>query len=629
MTVDQRPWRASSPGSEADAVVGIVLDGRYEIVDRIARGGMATVYVALDRRLERQVAVKVMHAHLAEDPGFVARFHREARAAARITHPNVVAVYDQGQDAGHVFLVMELVAGKTLRELLREHGALSPERALALLEPVAAALAAAHAQGIVHRDVKPENVLLGDDGRVLVADFGLARAIEASPLTQTTGLMLGTVAYLSPEQVRTGNADARSDVYAAGVTLFEMVTGATPFTGDTPLSVAYQHTHDDVPAPSSRRSGVPGVVDALVRDTTARDAEERLADGAALLDAVRRTRRAVAAGTGSATLALPREDQQTVALIGPAASPTATKAKPSPAPAEPTRRRRGRLIAIALALVTLLAGLGGWWFGYARYSREPGVHGLSRDAAITRLQAAHLHPVVAATGAYSDDVPAGSVVRQSPGEGSRVTKGQTVTLTLSLGPQLFAVPAIAPGTSTTDATNALAAVNLVSAHGVDVYSDTVPKGSVVSTDPAAGQPLRAGSTVKLSLSRGPQPVTLPDATGADPHDLQAQLKALNLKVTRKDEASDTVPQGQVTRLDPASGQQVLPGSTVVMYVSTGPPFVDLPDVRGENIADASAQLTALGFHVQTYAVFGDTVTEMSPGPGKARKGSTVRLLAGF
>ncbi|HVU75148.1 MAG TPA: protein kinase, partial [Mycobacteriales bacterium] len=266
-----------------DAVVGIVLDGRYEIVERLAQGGMATVYVALDRRLDRHVAVKVMHAHLADDPDFVARFHREARAAARITHPNVVAVYDQGQDAGHVFLVMELVSGRTLRALLREHGTLPPERALALLEPIAAALAAAHAQGIVHRDVKPENVLLGDDGRVLVADFGLARAIETSPLTQTTGLMLGTVAYLSPEQVRTGNADARSDVYAAGVTLYEMVTGAAPFTGDTPLAVAYQHTHDDVPAPSTAQPGTPAVVDELVRTTTARDPSGRLADGAVLL----------------------------------------------------------------------------------------------------------------------------------------------------------------------------------------------------------------------------------------------------------------------------------------------------------------------------------------------------------
>jgi serine/threonine-protein kinase len=277
----------------------------------------------------------------------------------------------------------------------------------------------------------------------------------------------------------------------------------------------------------------------------------------------------------------------------------------------------------------VLAGIAGWWFGYARYSREPGVRGLTRQAAITRLQAAHLHPVIAPGGAYSDDVPAGAVVRQSPGEGARVTHGQTVTLTLSLGPQLFAVPAVAPGTTTADASAQLAAAHLVAAHGTDVYSDTVPKGTVVSTDPPAGTQLRAGTPVSLALSRGPQPVTLPDATGADPKDLAHRLKDLKLKVARKEEASDTVPEGQVTRLDPASGQQVLPGSTVTMYVSTGPPFVDLPDVRGENIDDAAAQLEGLGFVVKTYAVFGDTVTEMSPSPGKARKGSTVRLLAGF
>ena len=639
-----------------DAVVGIVLDGRYEIVERIAQGGMATVYVGLDRRLERQVAVKVMHAHLAEDPGFVARFHREARAAARITHPNVVAVYDQGQDAGHVFLVMELVAGRTLRALLREHGSLPSDRALALLEPIAAALSAAHAQGIVHRDVKPENVLLGDDGRVLVADFGLARAIETSALTQTTGLLLGTVAYLSPEQVRSGNADARSDVYAAGVTLFEMVTGSAPFTGDTPLSVAYQHTHDDIPAPSSVRAGTPTVVDELVRATTAREPDERLKDGAALLDSVRRTRRAIATGIGSATIALPREDQQTIALGAPGlpVAPAAPARAPRPsrgearearrrekhvaagfaprAPRPPRRswrQRRGLIIAIVLVVLTVIAGTGGWWFGYARYSREPGVHGLSQTAAIARLQQAHLHPVVAADGAYSDDVDKGSVVRQSPGEGARVTDGQTVTLTLSLGPQLFPVPLIAPGTTTDAAKAALAAVNLKSAHGTDVYDPTIPKGFVVATDPVAGQQLRAGTTVKLILSRGPEPVTLPDAANANPDDLEKQLTDAKLKVVRKEESSDTVDEGKVTRLDPPSGKQLLPGKTVTMYVSTGKPFVDLPDVRGERLDDAASQLSALGFDVKTYSVFGDTVTEMSPGPGQVRKGSEVRLLAGF
>ena len=239
----------------ADPLLGRLLDDRYEIRRRLAVGGMATVYAAIDTRLDRPVAVKVMHPALAADEEFVARFRREAKAAARLSSPTVVNVTDQGQDGGTVFLVMELVEGRTLRDVLRAEGALPPAEALAVLDPILEALAAAHAAGYVHRDVKPENVLIADDGRIKVGDFGLARAVDASPLTATTGLLLGTVAYLAPEQVRRGVADARTDVYAAGVLLFEMLTGRPPYEGDTAISVAYQHLHDRVPAPSAIEPG--------------------------------------------------------------------------------------------------------------------------------------------------------------------------------------------------------------------------------------------------------------------------------------------------------------------------------------------------------------------------------------
>jgi serine/threonine protein kinase len=265
-----------------DLLVGRLLDGRYRLDSPIARGGMATVYTATDTRLDRTVAVKVMRPALAEDPDFVARFAREARAAARLHSPEVVAVHDQGTDAetGTAYLVMEYVEGRTLRDVIRDRGALPPARALTLLEPVLRALAAAHDAGIVHRDVKPENVLLGDDGRVKVADFGLARAVETSNLTATTGLLIGTVAYLAPEQVEHGTADTRTDVYAAGILLWEMLTGTPPYDADSPLSVAYRHVHDDVPppsqvAPGSRRrstpscSGPPGATPPPVRWTPA------------------------------------------------------------------------------------------------------------------------------------------------------------------------------------------------------------------------------------------------------------------------------------------------------------------------------------------------------------------------
>src|SRR4051794_15943326 len=279
----------------ADPLLGRLLDGRYEIRRRVATGGMATVYAAIDTRLDRPVAVKVMHPALAADEEFVARFRREAKAAARLSSPTVVNVTDQGQDGGTVFLVMELVEGRTLRDRLRSEGPLAPAEALAVLEPVLEALAVAHAAGYVHRDVKPENVLIADDGRIKVGDFGLARAVDASPLTATTGLLLGTVAYLAPEQVRRGVADARTDVYASGVLLFELLTGRPPFEGDTALSVAYQHLHDRVPAPSTLRPDVPGELDELVRAATEPDPDDRPVDAEALLEDVRH----VAAELGS------------------------------------------------------------------------------------------------------------------------------------------------------------------------------------------------------------------------------------------------------------------------------------------------------------------------------------------
>ncbi|MEU8269225.1 protein kinase, partial [Sphaerisporangium sp. NPDC049002] len=266
----------------ADPLVGRLLDGRYRVESRIARGGMAAVYLALDIRLDRTVALKVMHRSLAEDPDFVRRFIGEAKSVASLSHPNVVHVFDQGTDGDHVYLSMEYVPGRTLRDVLRERKRLPAREALEIMIPVLAALGAAHQAGMVHRDVKPENVLLTDDGRVKVVDFGLARAIEAGNQTRT-GVMIGTIAYMSPEQVTAGVADARSDVYAAGVMLFELLTGRQPYQGDNPMSVAYRHVHDRVPAPSSLAGDVPPLLDTLVLSATDRDQNRRPADATALL----------------------------------------------------------------------------------------------------------------------------------------------------------------------------------------------------------------------------------------------------------------------------------------------------------------------------------------------------------
>ena len=287
-----------------DPLIGRLVDGRYAVEARIAHGGMATVYLALDRRLDREVALKVMHGHLADDPQFTARFIREARSAARLSHPGVVAVFDQGEDDGLLYLAMEYLQGRTLRRVLGELGVLTPGEALDVLEPVLDALGAAHAAGIVHRDVKPENVLLTDDGRVKVADFGLARA--ASSVASTSGMLMGTAAYLAPELIAHGLADARGDVYAVGVMLFEMLTGRLPFSGDVPLRVAYRHVHEDVPPPSEVVGQLPEPLDVLVTTAAARDPERRPADAGALLALERSVRARVPVEALAVRPSLPR-----------------------------------------------------------------------------------------------------------------------------------------------------------------------------------------------------------------------------------------------------------------------------------------------------------------------------------
>jgi serine/threonine-protein kinase len=316
----------------------------------LARGGMATVYEAVDLRLDRVVALKVMHAHLADDPDFVSRFEREAKAAARLTHPHVVGVYDQGKADGHVYLAMEYVPGRTLRDVMKQFGPLTPEQSLVLLDPILEALEAAHGAGFVHRDIKPENVLISDDGRVKVADFGLARAVETSNASATQGMIIGTVAYLSPEQVERGDADGRSDVYAAGILLFEMITGQVPHAGDSPLSVAYKHVNSDVPAPSTVNSAIQSDVDALVITATRRDPEARYPDAASFLADVRRVR---------ATLPRPRpftDSRDTLVVDASMTQRIAAGARPPQeqhaAPIEHRRSRKGRWIALIVAFIS-------------------------------------------------------------------------------------------------------------------------------------------------------------------------------------------------------------------------------------------------------------------------------------
>ncbi|GAC1440534.1 MAG: Stk1 family PASTA domain-containing Ser/Thr kinase [Mycobacteriales bacterium] len=597
----------------ADPRVGRLLDGRYRLDRPVARGGMATVYTATDTRLDRVVAVKVMRPALAEDPDFVARFAREARAAARLSSPEVVAVHDQGTDptTNTAYLVMEYVAGRTLRDVIRDGGPLSPSRALSLLEPVLRALSAAHAAGLVHRDVKPENVLLGDDGRVKVADFGLARAVETSNLTATTGLLIGTVAYLAPEQVEKGYADPRTDVYAAGILLWEMLTGTPPYDGDSPLSVAYRHVNDDVPPPSAVVQGIPPAVDALAVKATRRDPSQRPADGGAFLAEVIAVR-----------ATLPRVDMQpTLVVQRPVATP------PKVETIRPHRPRRTTVIAAAVvAVLALLAVGGGWYLGSGRYTSAPAVVRLTRTAAEHKLDAAGLKHRIAAGKKFSEDIPVGSVVEQQPKANGRVRRGGTVTLVLSQGPDRRVVPTIL-GSTVPAAKTALESVGL-RVGVVSVRYSNAAAGQVIASDPAAGTRAKPGTAVNLVVSKGAEQLPVPDVRGKPVAEAQKAVNAAGFIYTTSQVFSDTVPAGTVADQSPSSGMAGR-GSTITLQVSKGPEVVVVPDVTNKNVDEATAALQALGLNPQTIKPFGigSTVHAQSPSGGSTvRKGTAVRLL---
>ena len=571
-----------------DSLVGRSLEGRYRILERIARGGMSTVYAAVDERLDRLVAVKVMSAALSADPAFSDRFAREARAAARLTHLNVVSVYDQGTevaaDGHHVFLVMELVEGRTLRELLRERGRLTAPEAISIMEPVLSALSAAHRAGLAHRDVKPENILLSDDGIVKVADFGLARAVESDPTATRTGLMMGTVAYCAPEQISKGSTDPRSDVYSAGIVLFELLTGTPPYKGDSAMNVAWQHVHSRVPAPSSRVKGIPSEIDELVINATDSDPQSRPADAGAFLAEIADVRselglpvipvpardrsrtRSLRADIRSRTPdgqttdvlrgAVQTHDTTVVGGRGPAAAPArrADNAPPPPVVIPPqrakaTRRRRRRRRALIALLIVLLLGAAAAWGGklladhYLKY--VPDVVKKSQADAVRRLERAGYHVKVFSD--YSNAVPKDRVIRTDPKAGDRLASGELVSITVSSGPQLFTIPKVR-GDGYDDAVAALRSAGAlkVASTPQQRYDDVVPKGSVVGTTPPAGQQVRRLDVVTIVISRGPRSYPVPAIAPGTPYaDARRTLKTSPgaFVPKRVDEYSDTVGTG--------------------------------------------------------------------------------------
>jgi serine/threonine-protein kinase len=659
---------------------------------------MSTVDLATDQRLERDVALKVLHPHLANDETFLERLSREAKAAASLSHPHVVSVLDQGEDGHIAYLVMEYVKGHTLRDVINQQGALPPRLALALIDPVIEGLAAAHGSGLIHRDIKPENVLIAEDGRIKVGDFGLARAVTA---TTSTGALIGTVAYLAPELVLGKAADARSDVYSAGIMLYEMLTGKQPYAGESPIQVAYQHVNAVVGRPSEAAPGLAEDLDELVQWCTAVDAENRPVDGSALLSELRHIRTTLSdeqldhrqpssrplspAGSAAAVSSPANPQENPTEALATSASPTEfishqsnpttvmaasgtsarqphnaalalpgvdddlrqpgkreqkklerqqakERARAASTPMRPLRegnpRRRAAIWTVVIVILALLAGSAGWFFGMG-----PGSPGTVPD--VKNKTVAEAQQLLRTAGfqsepqdVFDDDVQAGLAVGTEPKSGEVVRKFQPIALFVSKGAQLFALPGLAGGTLD-EAKTALNAAQMTLGTVTDAFDEKIPAGVVISQDPAQGKEVRHGTPVALVVSKGPQPIPVPDVRGL-PQDAavkaiqDAGLKAAIAPETVNDK---TVPKGAVVAQTPGNGTLVR-GETVTLTLSKGPKMVKLPNYVGQPAKKAVEELGKLGFEVKITNVLGGflgIVRDQSPAGPEAPEGSTVNL----
>lgn len=663
------------------SLVGTLLERRYRVDRLLAHGGMSSVYRGTDTRLDRPVAIKIMDPRFADDRSFVDRFVREAQSAAQLHHPHVVAVHDQGFDlppgaeSGLAFLVMELVDGGTLRDLLDDHGPLDVALALSVAEPVLSALASAHRAGLVHRDVKPENVLIGrvgqqTGGAVKVADFGLVRAV-ASAGTTSSSVILGTVAYLSPEQVATGAASSRGDVYSAGILLYEMLTGRVPYTGDTAISVAYRHVNDDVPRPSELRPDLPPELDELVTRATRRDPQLRPADAGEFLTELTAVRARLGllpvtvpipvsrdhGDLADTERTLPRIPQvlpdtgKTMPVHRPNvtralshAAPMTTQVPPVP-PAAPPRRRsrpepekprdnRKRILVIAAAVLLLGGLIGAFAFiltdtGGDKNARVPKLVGLNQAAAGDALRAVKLNPRFSQE--FDNTAPSNTVLRVDPAEGTTVAPNATVSVVLSKGRP--AVPDIRPGTALPDAEQAIKASQLTPVRGTDDFDADVPQGAVIRTSPSAGSQLTIGGQVTIIVSKGPIPLPpVPDVTGRSKDEAFGLLQQAGFEPFQAgEEFKQEVPAGAVTRTDPPANTQPK-AKRIGVFVNNA---VQVPDVRFRSFEDAQKQLEQAGLkadrdgggrgHGGGGGGF-DFVFQQDPQPGTfVAKGSKVKL----
>ena len=613
---------------------------------------MATIYYALDLRLDRSVAVKIMHPHLANDEDFVGRFIREAKAAAALAHPNIVAIQDQGWNESGVpavFIVMEYIEGFTLRDVISEQGALGVNESLRYFAPVLSAMSAAHKSGILHRDIKPENILISKDGRVKVADFGLAKGVQlGSTLTVESSVILGSVSYLSPEQVQRGLSDMRSDVYSLGIVLFEMLTGKKPFDGETPIQIAYMHVNDNVAAPSTLNSSIPAELDEIVLKATANNPDKRFKDAGEMHEQV----------LALLTKLDPNRRQMSLELdipIPKGKSPKRKREKPSKFDiiknittqldlkrgdvmrensGTTTRKRKvsarvKRNRAIALLIVLLIIGTS--WYkisGPGNKIAIPSLVGMSQAQAAKTVSELGLKVDVIQE-VFSEDVPKGKVLTSDPAGGGRVDVAGTVHLIISKGKDRIEVPDLA-GLTIEAAAALLKSKNLKIGRVSEVFSDALEVGLLIDGNPSSGSPVRKDSTVDLIVSKGQEQVELSNFQGKTSDQAQSELTAAGLIVSSKYEYSDSIPIGTVISQTPSDVSTVGKGEKIELVISKGPSKIFIPNVYSLSKLAATKILEDLGFKVEfKYIAKKKSVTNVSPKTGTAvTPGSTVTITLG-
>ncbi len=639
-------------------LTGELIDDRYQLTALLATGGMATIYSAIDTRLDRKVAVKIMHPHLAQDEDFVGRFIREAKAAASLSHPNIVAVQDQGWNQSGVpavFIVMELVEGHTLRDYIHERGKLTIEDALSFIDPVLSALSAAHAIGIIHRDIKPENILISKEGRVKIADFGLARGnMLGTTMTAESSVILGSVSYLSPEQVQRGVADSRSDVYAAAIVLFEMITGEKPFAGETPIQIAYMHVNEKIPLLSSKVKGVPAALDELVAKATSTDPDERPRDASAFLAELNRVRTEIDPKRKQLSLELDlpvapiREEvrdksrmakraeaakaEQATEIVNPMTENTANTKKDR---AEERRRvskrvRRNRIIAILLAISV---GVAGWWIvlGPGAKVSVPSVIGASLDKANSLFSPLGLKSEVAKR-VYSEEDAEGLIIAQNPAGGDKTEPNGTVKLTISKGPERYVVPQLI-GLTPEAAVNAIAKFPLKTGTITEVFNTEIPKGFVISAEPKPGTKVRRDVSINLVVSKGIETFAVASYVEKNGEEALTELTDAGFDVTVTYAFDEKIIPGGVISQTPAAGD-VPKGAKIELVVSKGSAYTTIPTmgIVGQTQVKATQILKDLGLVVKVKtlgATKNKKVINVLPKAGtKVKRGSTVIITVG-